>query len=333
MARPRIFVSSTYYDLKHIRSSLELFVESLGYEPVLSERGDVTYHPDVALDISCYREASSADIFVLIIGGRYGSEISTPDSQRADVRIGYYESVTKKEYESACNSDVPIFILIENSVYTEYQTYLKNKEHENISYAHVESINVFKLIETIVSRPRNNPIFSFERSSQIETWLREQWAGLFREMLKARAQQKQIAALSEQVSDLRLTNETLKNYLEALIKKVDPEESGQLFAKETARFEENKQNILLKSNNWFSFLRTTFDINELDAESIIRNSNTTDNIIINIKKYCKNKEDLDKKISIVEDLLLTSLGAKSDFDDARRALGLPALFADVAKPK
>lgn len=69
MAKPRIFISSTYYDLKHLRSSLENFIESLGFEPVLSEKGDIAYVPDMPIDESCYREARSADVFVLIIGG------------------------------------------------------------------------------------------------------------------------------------------------------------------------------------------------------------------------------------------------------------------------
>ena len=46
MARPRVFVSSTYYDLKHIRASLDLFIEQLGYESVLSEKGDIAYAHD-----------------------------------------------------------------------------------------------------------------------------------------------------------------------------------------------------------------------------------------------------------------------------------------------
>ena len=41
MAKPRVFVSSTYYDLKHIRDRPEAFIESFGYEPVLFESGDI----------------------------------------------------------------------------------------------------------------------------------------------------------------------------------------------------------------------------------------------------------------------------------------------------
>ncbi|MDV2488919.1 DUF4062 domain-containing protein [Acinetobacter johnsonii] len=100
MAKPRIFVSSTYYDLKHIRASLSLFIDSLGYESILFEKGQIAFVSDDPLDISCYREAASADIFVLIIGGRYGSETSEvpikSKSQYTD-----YNSITHKEYETA----------------------------------------------------------------------------------------------------------------------------------------------------------------------------------------------------------------------------------------
>ena len=81
MARPRVFASSTYYDLKHVRASLEAFIESLGYDAVLSEKGNVAYNPEIPLDESCYREVLNTDIFVLIVGGRYGAEKS--DSSEA----------------------------------------------------------------------------------------------------------------------------------------------------------------------------------------------------------------------------------------------------------
>lgn len=43
MARPRIFISSTYYDLKYIRGGLEAFVRQMGYDPILFEKGDIPF--------------------------------------------------------------------------------------------------------------------------------------------------------------------------------------------------------------------------------------------------------------------------------------------------
>jgi hypothetical protein len=76
MARPRVLVSSTYYDLKHLRSSIESFIQSLGYEAVLSEKGAIAFSPDVPLDESCYREVRNTDLFVLILGGRADARAS-----------------------------------------------------------------------------------------------------------------------------------------------------------------------------------------------------------------------------------------------------------------
>src|ERR1043165_7062705 len=150
MARPRIFVSSTYYDLKHLRSSLENFIESLGYEPILSEKGEIAYAPDTALDESCYREVRNADVFVIIIGGRYGSEKSEGKTDIPKHFFDRYDSITKQEYKSAVTQDIPIYILIEKSVYSDFETYLRNKENKTISYAHVDSVNIFHLIQEIL---------------------------------------------------------------------------------------------------------------------------------------------------------------------------------------
>jgi len=187
MAKPRVFVSSTYYDLKHIRSSMELFIEGLGFEAVLSEKGDIAYTPDRALDESCYREAAAADIFVLVVGGRYGSEVSGANRKTSPAFFDRYDSITKKEFDTAYGHDIPVYIVMESGVHSEYQTYLRNKENEQIRYAHVDSVNVFKLIEEILTKPRNNPVFTFERFSQVEVWLKDQWSGFFRELLKTRS--------------------------------------------------------------------------------------------------------------------------------------------------
>ena len=53
MARPRVFISSTFYDLRHVRADLEAFIRDMGYDPVLHERGAVPYGSDQALEEYC----------------------------------------------------------------------------------------------------------------------------------------------------------------------------------------------------------------------------------------------------------------------------------------
>ena len=238
MAKPRVFISSTYYDLKYVRSSLELFVESLGFEAILSEKGDVPYSHEQALDESCYREVQNSDIYVLLVGGRYGSEVSTTRTGQPKQTHEQFESITKTEYKAALERDIPIFILIERSVYAEYRTFLKNKDNESINYAHVDSINVFRFIEEIDSQKRNNPIQAFDRYSEIEEWLRTQWAGIFRDLLHRASNQQQIATLAAQVANLSEVNNTLRRYLEQVIEKVSPEDAANIIKTEQERLKE-----------------------------------------------------------------------------------------------
>lgn len=133
MAKPRVFISSTFYDLKHVRSSLESFIASLGYDPILSEKGSIAYSPDVALDESCYREAKASDIFVLIIGGRYGSEASESSGAEPKEFYDRYESITRKEYESAIERGIPTYVLLDKAVVSEYETFKKNRDNKTIS--------------------------------------------------------------------------------------------------------------------------------------------------------------------------------------------------------
>ena len=254
MARPRIFVSSTYYDLKHLRSSLENFVQSLGFDAILSEKGRIAYTPDLPLDESCYREVGNSDIFVIIVGGRYGSEASAGKHVVPKTFYDRYNSITREEYQSAIKRDVPTYILIEKAVQAEYETYLRNRDNESIVYAHVDSVNVFEMIDYILSQPRNNPVQQFEKYSEIETWLKEQWAGLFQEMLERTQEKQQIASLQAQVGQLSELNTTLKRYLEEIVSKIAPDKSEHLIKTETQRLKDAAIDQIILSNPLGSYL-------------------------------------------------------------------------------
>src|SRR5688500_16803337 len=105
MASPRVFISSTWYDLRYIRENLKYFIRSIGYDPVLSEDGSVFYDPRRQVQDACLVEVPNCQIFVLIIGGRYGAEM-----------LGGGRSVTNAEYREAVKQKIPIFALVEQAV-------------------------------------------------------------------------------------------------------------------------------------------------------------------------------------------------------------------------
>lgn len=313
MAKPRVFISSTYYDLKHMRYSLDIFIERLGYESILSEKGDIAYSFDIPLDESCYREVENVDIFVLIIGGRYGSEISNGEKKPDKRFYERYESITKKEYETAVRKDIPIYVLIESNVNAEYRTFLKNKGNDKINFAHADSINIFYFIEDIFSKPRNNPIQTFDKFDDVETWLKEQWAGLFRELLNRKSQQNQIRTLTTEVGELQEINKTLKTYLEVVLKTVKPE-SEQLIAKEDKRLLDATIKKELERNAWFFHVLNRYEMAFDDAVNLFNRIKSYDDFIeaLSDKKY----QDEAREFLSEYDT------ARKDFNEIRKILGL-----------
>jgi hypothetical protein len=190
------------------------------------------------------------------LGGRYGSPVN--GQKEIDINDFYikYNSITKFEYESACEQDVPIYILIDKAVYIEYETYKNNRKNDKINYAHVDSINVFLLIDQILKRTKNNPIYQFERHAEIEQWLREQWAGLFKEMLSRRSEHRQLKTLAGQVNELANYNTMLKNYLEKVMPHVTQKEIAEsIIDDERKRFDESKRRYLFEQHSMVKSLQ------------------------------------------------------------------------------
>ena len=73
MAAPRVFVSSTCYDLQEVRYQLRTFIEDFGFIPVMSEYGDIFYDYKKHTQDACKDEIEKSQLFILIIGNNYGS--------------------------------------------------------------------------------------------------------------------------------------------------------------------------------------------------------------------------------------------------------------------
>lgn len=201
MARPRVFISSTFFDLRQVRDDIGRFIRELGYEPVLFERGDVPYGSKDGLDEYCYREIERCDILVSIVGGRYGS--IAPNSTY---------SVSQRELRNAIERGKQVYVFVEKGVHAEFQTYKVNKGIEGIRYFHVDDVRVYEFLEEVYALPHNNPVFVFSTATDITTILKEQWAGLFQRLLQEEA----IRPQADLLTDLRNTVVALQQTVQLL---------------------------------------------------------------------------------------------------------------------
>ena len=78
MRKVNIFISSTCYDLSQIRADLKESIINMGHNPILSEEHDFPINPNLSNVENCINAVKTeADIFVLIIGNRYGCTLET----------------------------------------------------------------------------------------------------------------------------------------------------------------------------------------------------------------------------------------------------------------
>jgi hypothetical protein len=201
MAKPRIFVSSTFYDLRQVRLDLDRFIRDLGYEPVLNELGSIAYGKDEKLEEYCYKEISSIDILVSIIGGRFGSE-----SQHHNL------SISQMEFKTAFELNKQVYIFIDKNVYSEFQTFQLNKENQEIRYRFADNKKIYEFLEFLESLPNNNNIYPFESSTDITQYLKDQWAGLFQRFLSEQTRVKEINLLKGVENTAKTLNQ-LVNFL------------------------------------------------------------------------------------------------------------------------
>ena len=222
MATPKVFVSSTCFDLKEVRDSISRFIKNFGFEPILSEHGDVFYHPDLHTHEACIHEVSNCQLFILIIGGRFGGTYD----------IDKQKSITNAEYDAARQLNIPVFTYIKKGVYDNHHTYQANKTKEfvkDMDSPHIEkqdnAINIFNFIDQVRKSKTNNAFETFETANEIEIHLRKQWAGMFFDFLKNREVKEQVNFANFMLSGLQTSSEKLEEMLKGLYKPTHQEET------------------------------------------------------------------------------------------------------------
>lgn len=212
MATPKVFVSSTCFDLGEIREQLARFINSYGFDPILSDHGDVFYKPDCHTHDSCIHEVSNCQLFILIIGGRFGGEYVYDKSK----------SITNAEYSAARACNIPIFTYVRAGVLSNHHVYQQNRKKEfvaNIEYPSIEkqeyAIDIFGFIDDVRRSSTNNSIEGFHNFQGIEAHLRKQWAGLFFDLLKSREISSQMNVTNHLISEVKSSNQKLENLLKS----------------------------------------------------------------------------------------------------------------------
>lgn len=175
--QPNVFISSTYSDLADLREVLADFFSSLKWNATIFERGGVFYDPSKLVDESCCDAVHKSHMFVLIIGGRYGT--SAPSSKLAG-KSGAYHSITKEEYLAAKERHIPTYVFVKHDVDVEFKSYLNfdPRTRDSHPWVQVDDSRVFKLLNTIYQQHRGNKVFTFATVSDITTDLTEQIAGI-----------------------------------------------------------------------------------------------------------------------------------------------------------
>lgn len=228
MAKLRIFVSSTCYDLSVVRSELRPFISSLGYEPIMSDYSDILYDPREHTHENCIKEVPNCDMVLLIIGSRFGGTaipsvmegINFDELKRMTTKADILDfkdklSITQLEILKAVEKSIPVFAFVDDKVLHDHHVYEKNKNKPEVMNAiEFPSIQktetakyIFEFINFLTHRVKNNSITSFSRLDDIKTTVVGQWSQLFQRLLyenrKKEIESKRYADFSERLDELK----------------------------------------------------------------------------------------------------------------------------------
>jgi Domain of unknown function (DUF4062) len=188
MERPAVFVSSTFYDLKQVRSDIKQFLENLGLDPVLSEYNSFPINPDIGTLDNCLKVVEAkADIFVLAVGARYGST------------TGHGRSITNLEYLTAKAKGIPIYVFVARSVLDVLPVWKSNRsaDFSNVT----DSAMLFDFVASL-KETGESWVFPFDTAQEIFETLRTQLAYLFQDALNLRHRARLSGGLSPRLRAL-----------------------------------------------------------------------------------------------------------------------------------
>ena len=148
------------------------FISNLGYNPIISEQNDFPIEPQLDNWENCINAVKEyADIFVLIIGNKYGSVNESG------------KSITNTEYLTAIQKGIPIYTFSLKQMTTLLPTWERNP---NADFSNVVDNNqIFEFLSD-VRKKSGRWNFEFENAQDIKDTLQKQLSILFKKSLELR---------------------------------------------------------------------------------------------------------------------------------------------------
>lgn len=172
MSKVNVFVSSTCYDLSQVRNDIKQCIIDLGHVPILSELNDFPVNPNLNSSENCINAVKNeADIFVLIIGDKYGSILDSG------------KSITNTEFLTAVEKGLPIYTFTKKEMLSILPVWEKNPNMDLSGI--VDNKKIFEFLSDI-RKKRGIWNFGFEKAQDITEILKSQFSILFKESLKTR---------------------------------------------------------------------------------------------------------------------------------------------------
>lgn len=227
MARLKVFVSSTCYDLSIVRSQVRSYIKQLGHDPVMSDYMEVLYDPREHTHKSCIQEISGCDVAVLIIGSRFGGKgvpaafdeidfdgLSEKSASPSILQSKEKLSITQLEICKAIEDSIPVFTFVDDRVMHDHLVYEANKSSDALDRIKFPSIEkpetakyIFEFINFLRHRTEGNSVSGFSKVEDINEYLSSQWSSLFQRLLHEQrnkeAERKRIDYFASQIADLK----------------------------------------------------------------------------------------------------------------------------------
>lgn len=163
MSKPRVFISSTCFDLKNVRSELTDFLKQYDFEVMNSQLKNFGVTPQRHSHTACLDQVNNADYLILIIGRRRGGTY-----------IGSEKSITNEEYNLGVKKGIPIVIFVDREVETAIPLYKKNPTADFSGV--VDDKRIFHFIEYIRSNSEDNWLHTYSNIKDIKDTLKAQFS-------------------------------------------------------------------------------------------------------------------------------------------------------------